>query len=549
MTEQKKYAYMFEANSIQQYLMAGGKLADMVAASELVEQLTGELLDEILKVLDLKENTNIHFSRRAGGAFFAFLDERERAEALRDLMAVAVPQMAPGLGFVHCVAEGASAFEAAEKGMKQLGQAKSAPQAVLPVIGPLVMRAPRTGAAAVENSPMPGGAREYSDAALCARRKFKDTRYAKDKLAQRFAPKELEGKLRWPTNLQGESDGQSATDRDFPFNGEQKNIALLHIDGNGLGQMLIQLKNHTQTAPQHYVEIYRGFSECLKNTTEQAARSATQQVLLKEPESADKVLPARPLILGGDDLTIILRADLAFDFAQAFMEAFEAASQTQLTNYKQWLQSKEIGAKELAAKLPEKLTSCGGMVIQKASQPFSLGNELAVGLCDYAKDVSRKDRVATGQALMPSSLAFHKLSSTWSADREAIAEREYRANDMQLSLGAYQVGSINANLPKLTHLRELCDLLEGNHFLGINGVRQMATEAHQSEASLEVFVRRVKELVASKKLEREKDKLNGVLQQLYNSKEALRHFLFRRANDTVLEAPVADLLCMSKGGK
>ncbi len=566
MSSSPTWAYMFEASSIQSYLVLGGRLADMVAASELVEQLTCDLLDDILKTLDLEEDKSIRFSRRAGGAFFAFLPERQRAEDLRNLMALTLAQIAPGLDFVHCVVEGENDFDAASKGMETLGRAKAVPRASLPVIGPLVMRAPRTGNAAVENMHMAGNTREFTDAPLRARRLFDKSRYAKGKLVSRFAPKDgTANNLRWPTNLQGEQDsGEGSNSRAFPFKGEDKTLAILHVDGNGLGQMLIQLKNHVQQAPANYVGIYRAFSDCLKDTTEEAAQVATGKVLLSEAVLATGTVPARPLILGGDDLTIILRADLGIDFAQEFLIAFETASEKHLQSYKATL-VKKYNAKALADKLPNMLTACGGMVLQKASQPFSLGHELAAGLCDHAKECSRKAQKAQrekGQANapMPSSLAFHRLISTWSADRDDIESREYQVRHakgvINLSLGAYRVGKVGGDLPELAQLLKVKALLDKpNHFLGINGVRQLATEAHLGAPALDKFERRIKELLASKKLLTDPKgpyvKLQEQLKALYGTQEKLACLLFHKGEEdqkTYLKAPVVDLLCLAKGG-
>ena len=74
-------AYLFEAKSIQAYLLTTSRLKEIVGGSEMVEALTGSLLDDALRVIEGK----IEFSRRGGGAFFAFSENEESVNKLATL--------------------------------------------------------------------------------------------------------------------------------------------------------------------------------------------------------------------------------------------------------------------------------------------------------------------------------------------------------------------------------------------------------------------------------------------------------------------------------
>jgi hypothetical protein len=548
------HAYLFEAKSIQEYLMVGGKLADMVAASELVEQLTGDILDEVLAAVGLQEGRDIHFSRRAGGACSAIVDDEHKAKALRDLMAIFVPNMLPGLEFIQCVAEGDSDRLAIKKGIETLSQIRNVPLAKNPLPGPLVMRAPRTGEAVVENRFVAGGAKEWVDTSIKIRRDFDGTRYAAGKLSGRFAPSgETINPKDWPRDLQGDSD------KAFPFKGDDKHLAILHVDGNGLGQIVITLSNLEidKKDPLGFQKLYREFSEGLRQATEGAAQEATRLVLLPAREEGG-MMPARPMILGGDDLTIIVRADLAIDFAREFIAAFEEKTAIYLKAFKKTVRT--LATADAANQLPDYLTACGGLVIQKSSQPFSLGYKLAENLCEFAKDSSREAQavaIKSGKKIdMPSSLAFHRVTSSWSTSRDDVAEQEYLVRHGQetfnLSLGAYAIGQVQSMLPRLTDLQALVKVVENARLLQMNGVRQMASQVHLGKTALKQFERRLAELDS-----RQDDchkQLKGIRQaadKLFPGAEKREFLFFNDASniDDVRHAPLADLLCLSKGGK
>ena len=64
------YACLFEAKSIQDYILRSGRLRHIVGASELIDSLTGKLLDDVLEALKSVEDGEVRLSRRAGGAVY-----------------------------------------------------------------------------------------------------------------------------------------------------------------------------------------------------------------------------------------------------------------------------------------------------------------------------------------------------------------------------------------------------------------------------------------------------------------------------------------------
>ncbi len=147
----KRFAYLFEAHSIQSYIMNGGKLADMVGASELLESLLAKNgpLDDILEAggFSTKE---YQFSRRGGGAFYILFKEMVQANKLRDIWSLVVQGFIPGLPYVHCVSEGDTPKSAIANAKDMLTVLRSKPTPLSLQPGPLIQRTPRTGEPANE---------------------------------------------------------------------------------------------------------------------------------------------------------------------------------------------------------------------------------------------------------------------------------------------------------------------------------------------------------------------------------------------------------------
>jgi len=416
--------YAFEAKSIQEYVLNSGKLKDMVGASEIVNQLIGEPLQQALKAVELQDHDSINFSRRASGAFVAFMDDQEKAEALRDLWSLVVPHFAPGLHFVHTVAQAETEREAAGKALKKL-QTSHFPQPDIPSASPLTRYSPRTGVPAAVIQRAAGG-NEWVDNATFRKR---DSSFGKGRsLAQKFSVREFN----WPVNMLA----------DFPFQGDNSYVGIIHADGNGLGNILRILQANAND--DNYRELYRSFSAKLGAATCQAAQKATVDILIPAV-GHNGFLPARPLVLGGDDLTIIVRGDLALSFTKCFLEAFEEFSKEVC----EFLKVQKMGWRQ------DFLTACAGIAYVKSNQPFAMGYALAEELCGQSKEMSKRNA---------SALSFHRVATSFIPDAEWVWQNEMTRKSADTSfigtLGCYQVGQTQSDLPKLEYLLGLKKVID-----------------------------------------------------------------------------------------
>jgi len=457
--------YTFEAKSIQSYILDSSKLRDMVGASELIEDITAGLLDKVLQALKLQPDQDIEFSRKAGGAFIAILQSLEHAQNLRDLWTFTVRTCLPGLEFVQGFQtyQKPSEILSAEKATSQQKMAdRNRLYPVYPIAGPLVARGPRTGAPAIIEKPNPNNeGNERLDKRTIIKRRFLERAeiLALEEKLNLKTP--YQDKLVWPKNLDPEDN--QAEEQNFPTLGENRYIGVIHADGNGLGQLLMQVREDIKDIPQHYTKVFRRLSEIIEQATVAATRQATQAELVEKAvlrHDADgnsfQVMPARPLVLGGDDLTMIVRGDLAIAFTEKFLTAFEEHTETLFSQFKQEYKNQGINLH-----IPTGLTACAGISFVKASQPFYLAYHLAESLCKTAKTRSKQTLSEDGR--VPASLAFHRITTSVIDDDETVCQRELTTPSGLLSMQPYAAGKIQPKetgiFPRLQDLDDLRQLL------------------------------------------------------------------------------------------
>ena len=441
------HAYLFEAKSIQTYIFNSNRLREIVGASELLEVLCQQPLDSLLRVLGVNEHER-QFSRRAGGAFFVYSQHGEHIEKLATLWPLMVETHAPGLDFVHATGRGDTAYQAHEQARSLLNGYRNTRPPQLPLAGPWVIRNRRTG------TPANFFDRRQDEAIdLSLKRKLKHAGGLA--LLQRFHP---DPALKWPSMLSREP-GHDAGEQCFPYQGSREGLALIHADGNGLGQLLIDLGEILKSAD--FIRHFKAFSDAIVAATGQAAQRACDEVLLVHAQ--DRLMPARPIVLGGDDMTILVRADLALDFTASFIRHFE---QTTAEGLAQVYAGMRADGLALPDSLPDSLSACAGIVYIKASQPFYQVVQLAELLCKQAKGQVKEARNLQG-AYPVSAIAFHRITTSQIPDNKTALDAERLCmvgNDTyRQGLPAYTLRQ-HPHLPGLDDLRALLELFEQDVF-------------------------------------------------------------------------------------
>lgn len=379
-----KYLYGASVQGIQSFIFQTNQLNDISGASELVENIcTKKFKETVGDGFNEKSNAVI---MAAGNVKYVF-DTREQCQHVVRNFPRMVQECAPGITFSQAVVkfdDEKSFGKAVDELEKKLKTQRNLPQTPLEVGMLGCKRAEKTGMPVVK---IWNG--EELDAATYAKR-----------VARKDCGNKLHIKSFWGKRQDADKDLKLEEELDIKdLTGKNDWIAIVHIDGNGLGKVVQQLGKDRK-------KFYQ-FSTLLDQATTKAANEAFKVIEETHGFSYNK-LPICPVVLGGDDLTAIIRGDLALPYAQKFINEFE----------------RETSQGEMKALLSkanmDKLTACGGIAYIKASFPFYYGYKLAEELCHAAKtDAKAKDKLN-----VPSCLMFHKVQDSFILSYKDIKERE-----------------------------------------------------------------------------------------------------------------------------
>jgi hypothetical protein len=411
---------MFEAKGIQRYIFASGKLRDVVGASDLVAGLANsdDAADEIGEFWPDKPD----FSRRAGGAFCIHSRDKPALALLRAKWRYHILTKLPGLEFVDVIAqaEGDNPLDAMRACFRDTGGIRINYPATVPGLGrPISKIAPLTGRPAVVEKSYGKDDKVLVDAIGLPQRDHADKNQL-ELVARRFV-EEAEN-WKFPRNYE-EGGAPDPDNPPFPFEGEDKRIAVIHADLSGLGALFRNMGSKFTNAEQNF-----DLAKEIEGAITRAVKAAVACEIV--PHAVGNVLPARPVLLGGDDITIIVRADLAIPFTVKLLENIET-------------ECKSIGA-DLGQKA---LSACAGIAIVGKGTPFLTAYALADDLCLHAKKEVKAAPVGdkAGRKGYASAYSFHIYQhSAHDGYEGTIAENETDASGKPLSANPYVVGDRKA---------------------------------------------------------------------------------------------------------
>jgi hypothetical protein len=197
-------------------------------------------------------------------------------------------------------------------------------------------------------------------------------------------------------------------------------LSVVHADGNGLGQIFLDFGKYTANN-RDYINQYRQFSTAIDICTEQAFLDAIESVFVSQEQLDGKdpiIIPLVPLILGGDDLTVVCDGRYALQFTQRFLTEFEKRTQNPVEIIP-GIKSNIIidrAKKHLSA---DRLSACAGIAVMKKHFPFSVAYDLAEDLIKSAKtvkDIIKQD----GKTIPCSAIDYHILYDSSGVDLKSI---------------------------------------------------------------------------------------------------------------------------------
>lgn len=198
-------------------------------------------------------------------------------------------------------------------------------------------------------------------------------------------------------------------------------LAIIHADGNGIGQVFLNLEKYVHSEAKElsawnrdYINQLRGFSLALDECTEKAFCRSLQVLRLR-----NGVTPIVPLVLGGDDLTVVCDGKQALLFTKKFIDCFEEETARN---------------PEVKRILHNGLTTCAGVAIVKPHFPFFVGYQLAEELLKSAKKLKPQ-----------SAIDFHMHYGSGGSNHERILrELTVDRGETRLMARPYLVGHVDA---------------------------------------------------------------------------------------------------------
>lgn len=431
-----------DTTGIQSYVFGSNTLRDNIGASHLVVQAVttghvGSFLDAALHEASLDEEAIIY---AGGGNALLRLPNREALRLVVSSLSLATLRAAPGLNLAYgwAVLDGddAPAFAAANRrAMAMLEEQKRAyrPQMPLAGLGVTALCAATRLPAVGMTKPIGEEAPALASAEILAKQDAWDDAQKRLRAIPPLARAAARYRLAYPADFDhlGRSEGESSY------------IAVVHADGNGMGQRIQTLLKAPYATRDDSIAALATFSHAVHGAVE-AAMDAVRDALIRgigpdpappgrpDPAGAghdrgaafrppvvhnapgapttvrlkknDKdgsyFLPLRRLIAAGDDVTFVCDGRLGLALAQRYLEEFGRHEDPTDP------QSRPFSA-------------CAGVAIVKAHYPFARAYALAEELCAAAK--AYRHEIGAEGAFLDWHLAVTGLSGSL----ETIREREY----------------------------------------------------------------------------------------------------------------------------
>lgn len=374
----QKYLYGASVQGIQDYIFKTNALKEIIGGTEIVQRICTDLFESVLKEAGGTFNDQNCIVRAAGNIRYIF-ESKDDCQKVFRVFPKTVLGEAPGVTISQAAVPYNGDYAACSQALeKKLRAQRNRP-----------MRSTQQGLMAVKRNQrtgMPALAEEgHPDEGMKQKLAYSDAM----SLCQKAFGIEVPAK-RFPFNL-----GDLTDRNDW--------IAVIHADGNGMGRRF-------QEAGGQGVNSLKTLSQSIDKHTSEAAQAAYKIIAEKYHfENLDRI-PIRPIVLSGDDFSVICRADLALDYVCEFIMAFEQKT---------------------------KFSACAGIAFVKSSFPFYFSYELAESLCDEAKSEARGNN--------KSCVLFHKVQDSFYSDFKDIKQRELSPGGYSLCFGPYYIGSDGVN--------------------------------------------------------------------------------------------------------
>ncbi len=484
-----KYLYGASVQGIQSFIFQTNKLKEIVGASEIVKNITDKMFFDIADIDGEYKGLKL---ATAGNIKCEFSEEdKSKLEKIVREFPKRVMQEAPGITISQAVVE----FEGEITNALTELEAKLKVQRNIPSV-PL-----ETGYSILKRARRTGGIVE----------KDNEDRATINKISKSDSHQLFKILLKKESLTEEEEKMLTKEFSDITLLSPNKWMAVVHADGNGLGN-IIQNIGDELTRQGKFLE----FSNTIQKSTEEALQEAFKDVILKDKENFENAnpqktykYPIRPIVIGGDDVTFIIRADLALDFTKIFLEEFENKTKENFNS---------LGFD----KLKNGLSACAGIAYIKESYPLYYGLELAEELTSEAKKmVKDKENFPQNGNIPFSSLSFMKVEDSFVESLKEMKKRNKVASQsgIDYNYGPYTIAEIKKGVPHLKSLKDDLQILENQstkESKGVSKLRQLISESFKSRDRMDFMLKRMKtvnnDLYKNLRLENGTEKLLDIIQ-------------------------------------
>lgn len=229
-------------------------------------------------------------------------------------------------------------------------------------------------------------------------------------------------------------------------------LSVIHIDGNNMGVKFSAcdtLQERKELSKKVQANVKEAFKKLLASIINEYDSYDSYLDDSKMKSGSKKLLPIRPIIIGGDDVTFVCPGRLGIEYAKRFMEAMAELDLLSPAQHEkmQTALNKNRSTGEKEKQLSDKLSCCAGVAIVKASYPFFRAYELAEQLCSAAKKNSRDDDTSW--------LDFAILHGEKTPELAQLRRQQYEAPIGNLHFGPYKVDKNSGNHDSLNGLLAL----------------------------------------------------------------------------------------------
>lgn len=362
------YGLLMDVGSIQSFIFGSNKLQENIGASWLIEDLFGKSF-----LSEVNQKGTVVFS--GGGNCLITFPEKQDARDFLFLFTSKLLVEVPGIT-IHAAIEPYNE-KSHEQDFQNLhtslltNKGKEIPVTQLTRHG-INLECPRTGLSTETFISFEKNEGKWVNSSVAARLNKVDE--ANERLTNFFVGTDKKNQLLVPdpkTRQITSFEFTTELDKLGQEKGEENSIAIVHIDGNSMGDRFKACKSKeelTNLSVSVSEATKAALVEMTLNFIDAYFKGDFNDLKLRRGKAdSSLILPFRPLILGGDDITFVSDGRLGIWLAQAYITSFSQ--------------------KIVSDKKP--LSSCAGIAITKTKFPFFRGYELAERLCSSAKKRAR----------------------------------------------------------------------------------------------------------------------------------------------------------------